>query len=267
MKENYLLLKDQFIETLILIIVFAAVYFILKLFVSKTKLIEEPKKFMTRTKITMVVGFVLLLLLVWIPVLWALLAVLGFVAGALVLTQKFNIQNLVGYVIISWRELFEVGDIIQISHYVGKVRSIGPFYFTLYEVSMEGRFAVSGNIVKIPNGLVSKDPLINHSDRKVHKIFLSYIFDKDTKLEKLQAWLDELQPKIKTSLENNKRKSKDIECIKISYHYYLKQSEPAGIKVAITVESHFDLLGEIQQLIEIQIIDISQNGKAINLSF
>ena len=47
--------------------------------------------------------------------------------------QQRDYMNLVGWMIINWRESFAEGDFIQIQNYSGYVSNIGPLYFKIYE--------------------------------------------------------------------------------------------------------------------------------------
>ncbi|MCP4752888.1 MAG: mechanosensitive ion channel [Proteobacteria bacterium] len=60
----------------------------------------------------------------WIHGLQPILTFLGIVTAALVITQKEAILNATGFVFILWRDLFAIGDRIQIDTHKGDVIGI-----------------------------------------------------------------------------------------------------------------------------------------------
>jgi len=100
---------------------------------------------------------------IWVEGFTHLLAVLGLVSAALVVTNKETIMNFVGWLIITWRELFVEDDLVQIQQYKGYVKRIGVLYFTLAEISEVIPNNITGRIIRVPNGLASNNVLINFS--------------------------------------------------------------------------------------------------------
>lgn len=267
MEEFLKVHKDHLQETLILGLLFISIYFLLKFFFKKFKKGKLSIKFIARTKLLLATIFILFLFLIWIPGFWRLLTVLGFVAGAIILTQKFNIQNLVGYLIISWREIFEIGDIIQLSNRIGKVTSVGPLYITLQEITLEPYLVLTGNIIKIPNGHVSNHTIINYSEKKAHKIILTYVFDKHSKTSNLDSFLQKVTSHLKEELKKQRYAQNHLDVIETSISYSIKQTTPVGINVNITISAHFDLLVDIKKIVDEYIIELDRSDKNIKLSF
>ena len=78
-------------------------------------------------------GMVLLIRL-WFSGVQSILTFLGLISAAITIILKEPILNLFAWVTIIWRELFSVGDRIEIGKYKGDVIDMGFFYFTLMEI-------------------------------------------------------------------------------------------------------------------------------------
>lgn len=89
---------------------------------------------------------------------------LGLAAAGLAVSQKDNINNFIGFIFIIWRDLFIIGDRIEIANKKGDVIGIGLFYFSLLEI---GEWVdadnSTGRLIKIPNSLVLQQPSANYS--------------------------------------------------------------------------------------------------------
>ena len=111
----------------------------------------------------MLVIYIMILAKIWVEGFTHIFAMMSLVAAGLVVTNKEIIMNLVGGLIINWRELFVEGDFIQIQTFSGYVSSIGFMYFKIYEtVSIEQKQA-TGRTIKIPNNLIITAPILNLS--------------------------------------------------------------------------------------------------------
>ena len=129
----------------------------------KTEGQRQRRCFRVRAFYLASIVFIFLLARIWVEGFTHLVAVLGLVSAALVITNKETIMNVVGWLVITWRDLFAEDDLIQIQQYKGYVKSIGLLYFTLSEVSSVNCRNITGKIVRIPNGLTSNNALINFS--------------------------------------------------------------------------------------------------------
>jgi len=135
---------------------------------------RRKRRFRVRTFYVASGIFLFLLARIWVEGFTHLLAVLGLVSAALVVTNKESIMNFVGWLIITWRGLFSEDDLIQIQQYSGYVVSMGMLYFTLAEVSSGVSHEVTGRVIRVPNGLVANNALINFS-QTAH--LLEQVFD------------------------------------------------------------------------------------------
>ncbi len=116
-----------------------------------------------RVSYLMIFIFLVVLARIWLTGIYHLFTVLSLVAAGLVVANKETMMNFVGALIINWRNLFSEGDRISFSHYTGYVTKIGVLYFTLNETSEYSLSRASGKILRIPNGLVITNPVINYS--------------------------------------------------------------------------------------------------------
>ncbi len=107
---------------------------------------------------------IILLSRLWFSGVQSLLTFLGIVSAAIIIVLKEPIQNLFASVIIIWRELFSLGDRIEVGEHAGDVIDMGIFYFSLMEI---GKWVdadqSTGRILKIPNGIVITHAVANYS--------------------------------------------------------------------------------------------------------
>lgn len=151
---------DTLIALLIIVLAYSFIhfFFIRKIDGSRRKRSAKIRAFYIACLI-----FLFVITRIWIEGFTHLLAVLGLVSAALVVTNKETIMNVVGWLIITWRGLFSEDDLIQVQQYKGYVKSIGILYITLFEVSEGFNGNISGRVIRVPNGLVSTNALINFS--------------------------------------------------------------------------------------------------------
>lgn len=160
------LLKNIYSNLVSTAIVIIAIFFVYGLFyllvIRKIKDERQKQKFRIRSFYVACVIFLFFMERVWVEGFTHLLAVLGLVSAGLVVTNKETIMNFVGWLVITWRGLFSEDDLIQIQQYKGYVKRIGVLYVMLYEV-LDSTGNISGRVIRIPNGLVSNNPIINFS--------------------------------------------------------------------------------------------------------
>ncbi|WP_319542034.1 mechanosensitive ion channel domain-containing protein [uncultured Pseudodesulfovibrio sp.] len=102
------------------------------------------------------------LVFIWLEGLGPILTALTIVAAALTIVAKEMIINFLGSFVIFWRQLFAIGDRIQIGDHTGDVIDKGLLYFTLLEVGRSSNTGHStGRLIKVPNALTLTTPIIN----------------------------------------------------------------------------------------------------------
>lgn len=110
-----------------------------------------------------VVGLILIGRL-WLEGVQAVVTSLGLVSAGLVLALRDPVVNFFGWLFISWRRPFAVGDRIAVAGLSGDVVDVRPFMFSLLEVGgWVGGDQSSGRIVHVLNGRVFMEPVINYT--------------------------------------------------------------------------------------------------------
>lgn len=265
MNDILLQLRPQMIETLSLLILCSLFYILYKLYTLKIKNKRRKARGTKRVKLILLTIILLFAFQIWVPGFFGIFAIMGFLSGAIVLTQKDNFMNLAGWVIISWRELFVEGDLIKVSNYMGMVKSVGFLYFTLQEVDSAKSQDLSGNIIRVPNGIVSKQPIVNYTIRRNHKHQLEFVFKGTTDLQELDNCLGYLHTYLKEDLVTKKYDTKLIKKINLKFRYFIKQDNPAGIQVKVTIFSPLQCMEDAEQSIEKYLINVSQKSENLNL--
>lgn len=107
----------------------------------------------------------LLVLRVWLPDSNTLLAAYGFVAAAVAFSIQDLFKNFIGGAVIFVRSIYRVGDRIQIGDVYGDIIDIGVLYTTLLEIrAWVAGDQSTGRIVRVPNGKVITNDVINYTD-------------------------------------------------------------------------------------------------------
>lgn len=220
--------------------------------------------------------FGIALVFIWLEGFTPILTALTIVAAALTIVSKELILNFMGSFVIFWRELFSIGDRVQLGESSGDVIDKGILYFTLLEVGRADSTGHStGRLIKIPNALALTLPIINATRGAGYvwhetKIVITRDSDWDNAKKILLAAIEEYYsteridlPRIKKDFER-----KRIVFNKISPRAYLDVTT-GGIEITIrylcksrmTRESHDYIisyfLNEIKQ-VNIELADEQQ---------
>ena len=106
--------------------------------------------------------FAVCLAFIWVDGIGPIITALTIVAAALTIVAKELILNFIGSFVIFWREIFAIGDRVEIGEYSGDVIDKGILYFTLLETGRSASTGHStGRLIKVPNGLALTLPIIN----------------------------------------------------------------------------------------------------------
>lgn len=178
---------SNLISTAIIFLVILMLYGLFNFFVvRKVRDHRQKQKLRVRAFYVACVVFIVFMERVWVEGFTHLLAVLGLVSAGLVVTNKETIMNFVGWLIITWRGLFSEEDLIQIQQYKGYVKRIGILYVMLYEVT-DANGDISGRVIRVPNGLVSTNPIINFSQTtNLFEQYVSLLFSSDNDFDSLK---------------------------------------------------------------------------------
>lgn len=103
--------------------------------------------------------FLLVMVRVWVEGFTHIFTMLSLIAAGIVVTNKENIMNIAGWLIINWRGVFSEGDYIQIQNLSGYVESVKMLGFKLLETKELGDGIATGKTIKVPNGLIITNPI------------------------------------------------------------------------------------------------------------
>jgi small-conductance mechanosensitive channel len=125
----------------------------------KRKVMEETS---FGVKYAAMAFFTIGMLVIWLEGLGPIFTALGIVAAALTIVSKELLLNFLGSFVIFWRELFAIGDRVQVEDHTGDVIDKGLLFFTLLETGRSySKGHSTGRLVKIPNAMVLTQPVIN----------------------------------------------------------------------------------------------------------
>ena len=159
-----------------------------------------------RTKVMarnlIIISLIVIFAKIWVDGFGHFLALIGFVSAALTITQKENILNLTGWLIIMWRNAFSEGDFIKIGNVSGVVKSLGVFYFTLEEISGNNYSDKTGKIIKVPNFHISTHPFLTYQIENFVFIEEFFYFSFLNDLEKVILIKNEAEADFKKYLQS-----------------------------------------------------------------
>ncbi|WP_319467708.1 mechanosensitive ion channel domain-containing protein [uncultured Pseudodesulfovibrio sp.] len=113
-------------------------------------------------KFTATCLFGITLIFIWLEGFGPILTAMTIVAAALTIVSKELLLNFLGSFVIFWRELFAIGDRVQVGESSGDVIDKGLMYFTLLEAGTPGSTGHStGRLIKVPNALALTQPVSN----------------------------------------------------------------------------------------------------------
>jgi small-conductance mechanosensitive channel len=127
---------------------------------------DVVRRYTLHKSISYVLGFTVLFstVLIWFGNLTGWAAYLGILSAGLAVALHEPVTNLAGWLFISVRKPFVVGDRIQIGDHRGDVIDMRLFQFTLVEIgNWVNADQSTGRIIHIPNGWVFKHSTANYT--------------------------------------------------------------------------------------------------------
>lgn len=101
---------------------------------------------------------------IWLPAFKQFGAFLGLFTAGLAIALKDPLTNMAGWLFITFRKPFIVGDRLQIGPHAGDVIDIRIFQFTILEIgNWVDADQSTGRLIHIPNGKVFVEPQSNYS--------------------------------------------------------------------------------------------------------
>ncbi len=277
LEKNLGLLDSNIISTLIVIVAVVVTDIVIELlFLKKVSNRRRKKRLKVITR-NILIGFLMLCLIkIWVEGFIHILALVGFVSAALTITQKENILNLTGGLIIMWRNAFSEGDYISILGNSGIINNIGIFYFTIDEVIPYTLNEQTGKQIKIPNSLISLHPFKIHQFDHFLVIDKSYYYSFKSEVTKLnnfcvdlEALLNQKIKQLSESLTTEEKKeyiklNNKKTLIQITVHLSLVQNDHNGYKMRVWGHCPASQVLTFYHFIEEQIM-LQTKDKKINL--
>ena len=182
-------------STLIILAIWQIIKFItIRLIRWRSK--DLAKQYIRRKTLQYIYGTIVLILLlrIWFGGFTGIAAYIGILSAGLAIALQDPLVNLAGWLFISVRQPFVVGDRIEIGGHRGDVIDIRLFQFSLLEVgNWVDADQSTGRIIHVPNGLVFKQAQGNFTqgfDFIWHEIPVMITFESDW--EKAKAIIKEV---------------------------------------------------------------------------
>lgn len=169
MIERFLGLSPQIIErfiwTFLAWLIFILLRFIIS-FIIENRGEDIARKYLLRKSINYFLGFtvIIITLIIWFGNVTGWAAYLGILSAGLAIALQDPVTNIAGWIFITVRKPFVVGDRIQIGDHRGDVIDMRLFQFTLIEIgNWVNADQSTGRIIHIPNGWVFKQSTANYT--------------------------------------------------------------------------------------------------------
>lgn len=204
LQEIYTNLVNALIALAVVLIAYAFAYIT---YIRKIENKRQKRQYMLKGFYLACFIYLFLLARIWVEGFTHLIAVLGLVSAALVVSTKETIMNIVASLVINWRNLFTEDDLVQVQQYKGYVKSLGLLYFTLAEVSEKTPGLITGRVVRIPNSQVTTHPVVNFSQTSnLLEQTLSITITRESNLEAAKTLLKDITTRVLSEKYSNKQK-------------------------------------------------------------
>ncbi len=127
---------------------------------------DVQRRYIVKKTLNYVLGFIFVFatIVIWFGGLTGWSAYLGLVSAGLAISLQDPLSNLAGWIFISIRKPFEVGDRIEIGDHRGDVIDLRLFQFSLVEIgNWVNSDQSTGRIIHVPNGWVFKHTTANYT--------------------------------------------------------------------------------------------------------
>lgn len=269
------------IETAVVLVMFSLVYLALYFFIlRKMKGRKTVQQYRVRTFYIICFLALIFIAKIWVEGFLHILALLSLVSAALVITNKELVMNFVGWLIINWRGLFSEGDMIKMQNYYGFVHEIGILYFKVLEISENSYSRSSGRMIKIPNGFIINNALINFSQQTnfieyVQKWIVTPTSDLKGAKEILeiiakniiQKYYDQEINDAKQTLHSRNYLLAELIDLKIHIGMELKQDQPIGMELILSYYCFPKDKDSIDEEIKREVFHAFSTSKSIQLSY
>lgn len=260
----------QLIKSFVLTVVFLGTYLLCKFYLTRNiKVKKSRSQYISRSKYLFFILFMIFFIKIWVEGFTQIWTYIGFVSAAMVLTQKENLMNIVGWLIINWRGLFSEDDYIRISNFSGRVKTVGFLYFTVLEGSLEFPESSSGRVIKIPNGMVSRNPIVNFSQEKFVECTMTLIFKPKGSLDKLEVLFLVLKQEMHHYMEfQNESEDNSLTAEwEPKYSVKIRQEKPAGYEMVFLFYCKYVDKAQILYKLNKRVIDFTAEDPDLTLAF
>lgn len=127
---------------------------------------ETARRYIILKTTSYLLGFLLLIVLVriWLGGVTGLAAYFGILSAGLAIALQDPLTNVAGWIFISVRKPFVLGDRVQIGQHAGDVVDIGLFQFSIVEVgNWVGGEQSTGRLIHLPNASVFREAVANYT--------------------------------------------------------------------------------------------------------
>ena len=127
---------------------------------------DVAKRYVATKTISYLLGLIVLIMLIriWLGGVTGIVTYLGLVSAGIAIALQDPLTNLAGWLYLTVRKPFAVGDRIQIGEHAGDVIDISLFQFTLVEI---GKWVdadqSTGRLLHVPNGWLFKQATCNYT--------------------------------------------------------------------------------------------------------
>jgi small-conductance mechanosensitive channel len=167
--QQYLGLSLPALERLAWSILVLLLYLALRLTVSAIfhkRIDDVSRRYLLTKTMNYILGFafVIAVMVIWFGNVTGWAAYLGILSAGLAIALQDPVTNLAGWVFITVRKPFAVGDRIQVGEHRGDVIDMRLFQFTVVEIgNWVAADQSTGRIIHIPNGWIFKHSTANYT--------------------------------------------------------------------------------------------------------
>jgi small-conductance mechanosensitive channel len=167
--STYLGISEIAFDKLVLSVVLVLVVVLLRRgsgYVLERRLADPTRRYIATKTVNYLFGLasVLILLRIWLGGFSGLLASVGIISAGLAIALHQPLTNLAGWIFLTVRRPFVVGDRIQIGDHAGDVIDLRLFAFSLVEIgNWVDADQSTGRILHIPNGQVFQQTVANYT--------------------------------------------------------------------------------------------------------
>lgn len=168
LQNQYNLRQEFFINLIVSIAVFMGLWllrrWVLHLGTLRSEDVRVRYSWRKTTNYIYYIALVIFISLIWLGDITNLATYLGLVSAGIVVALSDPITNIAGWLFITLRRPFDVGERIQIGEHAGDVIDTRIFQFTMLEIgNWVDADQSTGRMIHIPNRKVFSEPLANYS--------------------------------------------------------------------------------------------------------